>query len=87
MIITNEFLDSHRCSGGYTKAQLAVFGIAWPPLKGWKETIVDKEWPDEIAKAYIKARSEFTKGTHKAFLKRIRRAKRRKARRMSRFAG
>ncbi len=27
-------------AGGFTKAQLAVFGISWPPPGGWKGSLV-----------------------------------------------
>jgi hypothetical protein len=32
-------------AGGFTKAQLAVLGIDWPPNKGWLKGLVGKEIP------------------------------------------
>ncbi len=29
-------------NGGWTKAQLAKWGVAWPPPKGWKENLIRK---------------------------------------------
>ena len=29
--------DYRTENGGYTRAQLAAWGIAWPPPKGWKK--------------------------------------------------
>lgn len=28
--------------GGWTKQQLAILGIRWPPPKGWKKKVVGK---------------------------------------------
>jgi len=28
---------------GYTKEQLKILGIKWPPIKGWKTKIINKE--------------------------------------------
>lgn len=30
-------------NGGYDKKTLALFGIKWPPKKGWKKKVVGKE--------------------------------------------
>lgn len=27
--------------GGYTKEMLTKFGVAWPPVKGWKEKLIE----------------------------------------------
>lgn len=29
-------------NGGYTKKSLAVFGVSWPPPKGWKDLLIKK---------------------------------------------
>ena len=37
---TREEIETARTpNGGYTKAQLAEWGVAWPPTKGWKRAI------------------------------------------------
>jgi hypothetical protein len=28
--------------GGWTRAQLAVWGVPWPPPKGWKKKLIEK---------------------------------------------
>lgn len=33
--------------GGYTRKQLAEWGIAWPPLAGWKEHLIQNGFPSE----------------------------------------
>lgn len=29
--------------GGYSKAQLALWGVPWPPPKGWKKALIAGE--------------------------------------------
>jgi hypothetical protein len=42
MKITKEEIESKKTErGGYTKKQLAVWGIPWPPRKGWKKKLID----------------------------------------------
>ena len=42
--ITNEWLIENRTKGGgYTKNQLNILGIEWPPRVGWKNALIDKE--------------------------------------------
>lgn len=39
--ITNRWLLEHRTkNGGYTKPQLALIGVDWPPVHGWKEKVI-----------------------------------------------
>ena len=34
--ITREWIHAHKTPrGGWTSAQLAVIGVAWPPTSGW----------------------------------------------------
>jgi len=41
MYITNDFLLNIRTKkGGYTKRQLEILDIDWPPIKDWKKTII-----------------------------------------------
>jgi len=39
--MTEEEIDAARTpSGGWTKQQLAEWGVPWPPPKGWKKKLV-----------------------------------------------
>lgn len=39
--MTREDIEHHRTpNGGWTKAQLAKWGVSWPPPKGWKERLL-----------------------------------------------
>jgi hypothetical protein len=41
MKLTAEEIEAGKTeAGGYTKAQLAEWGIEWPPPKGWKEKLL-----------------------------------------------
>jgi hypothetical protein len=35
-----EIEDARTPAGGWTKAQLAEWGVPWPPTKGWKERLL-----------------------------------------------
>lgn len=40
-IITKRWLLKCRTpAGGWTKAQLEVLGISWPPMQGWHDTVI-----------------------------------------------
>ncbi|TYR33705.1 hypothetical protein FY036_06515 [Mesorhizobium microcysteis] len=44
--ITPEEIEAVKTErGGWTKAQLAEWGVPWPPPKGWKEKIVKDGYP------------------------------------------
>lgn len=38
----DEIEDARTPAGGYTRAQLAAWGVAWPPPKGWKKELNDR---------------------------------------------
>lgn len=41
MIVTDEWLTRWMTPGGsYTKAQLRLIGVEWPPAKGWKGKVI-----------------------------------------------
>lgn len=50
-MITAETIFAARTEkGGWTKAQLAKWGVPWPPRKGWIQKLIDREEiePDEM---------------------------------------
>lgn len=54
MTITNEFLIAGQSgAGGWNKRQLALLGVDWPPVKGWKHRIIGTEIPDEDAMKFL----------------------------------
>ena len=41
MTVTIDEIEAARTpSGGWTKAQLAAWGVPWPPPKGWKARLL-----------------------------------------------
>jgi hypothetical protein len=52
--ITEELICSAKTTkGAWNKAQFALIGIAWPPPKGWKSSIIGKEISEEHAANFI----------------------------------
>jgi tape measure domain-containing protein len=42
MKVTADMIDAARTpNGGWTQAQLAAWGVSWPPVKGWKQRLID----------------------------------------------
>jgi len=51
MKITEEFIEKIASGrGGWNRPQLALLGVAWPPTKGWKQTLLGKEISEETAR-------------------------------------
>lgn len=48
-------------AGGYTRAQLEVLGVTWPPTKGWPSALIGKEVEQEIWDRFLNARLELSK--------------------------
>jgi hypothetical protein len=39
--VTEQWLKQHATArGGYTKCQLEIIGVGWPPPTGWKARVV-----------------------------------------------
>ena len=55
--VTEELLALGRSdAGGWTRAQLAVLGVPWPPVTGWKKTVLSKPIAHEAAVAFIEGK-------------------------------
>lgn len=49
MKLTTEMItNSMSENGGYTKPQLAIIGVEWPPIKGWKQNIIEVDFDIDI---------------------------------------
>jgi hypothetical protein len=52
MKITKQFLESGMSNpGAWTREQLELIGVSWPPRKGWKKQLIGKEispWDAEL---------------------------------------
>lgn len=57
LLVTEQFLARGKsAAGGWTKAQLALLGVAWPPVAGWKAEALGKDIAEEDAAAFIAAK-------------------------------
>lgn len=56
-VITEELLALARSeAGGWTKPQFAMIGVAWPPVAGWKASVLGKPLSDAAAAAFLAAK-------------------------------
>ena len=59
MLLTRDFLKSNCTSkGGYTKYQLELIGVSWPPAKGWPKQVIGKEISEETAQKFVAAKDK-----------------------------
>src|SRR5262245_40113153 len=42
VLLTRGVLNKLKGQGGFTKRQLSILGVAWPPKKGWLKRMVGK---------------------------------------------
>ena len=43
-ILTREMLNAGKSdAGGWSKKQLAIIGVAWPPPAGWQDRTIGKQ--------------------------------------------
>lgn len=58
MRVTREWIDKFKTArGGWTKKQLAVIGVPWPPERGWKDRATGTKI-DAAAQAQFEAGAE-----------------------------
>jgi hypothetical protein len=50
MVITQQFIEQCQSfKGGWSKRQLNLLGIEWPPAPGWRKFLTGKEIPPDVA--------------------------------------
>ena len=53
MKVTNDWLLQWQTpNGGYNKKQLTLLGVPWPPKRGWKHDVLDREISEDSARAF-----------------------------------
>lgn len=71
--ITQEFIDSGKShAGGWSREQLRILGVSWPPEAGWRERIEGTEILTLEAEKFIEIRNNHLKGRNKRKLTKIR---------------
>lgn len=59
MLITESFVKQCQTErGGWTKDQLEVLGVKWPPKNGWIDSVCGMEISSETAQAFIDLRNK-----------------------------
>ena len=61
-IITNKLIESGKSiNGGWSREQLKLLGISWPPPIGWKESVISKSILKIDADKYISLKDKHIK--------------------------
>jgi hypothetical protein len=56
--ITNALIDAGKSTrGGWSKRQLALLGVEWPPQQGWKERVIGCVISQEDAELFVKLKT------------------------------
>jgi hypothetical protein len=56
--ITDEWITAGMSDrGGWSKAQLAILGVAWPPVTGWKQRVKGRLIPQAEAERFVALRN------------------------------
>jgi hypothetical protein len=55
--ITDDLIESGKsAAGGYSKAQLALLGVTWPPVSGWKQQVIGRQITNDAAAKFVAGR-------------------------------
>jgi hypothetical protein len=57
-MIKDKIESARTKNGGWTKEILQSLGVAWPPKKGWKKELIEKELREQIAQEIEKSGSD-----------------------------
>ncbi len=64
--IDKKFLMENRTiNGAWTRAQIEVLGIKYPPRKGWHYALIGKKISDETAELFKEYRFKYKKTKHR----------------------
>ena len=63
VVISEDLLLRGRSEkGAWTREQLALIGVGWPPAKGWKKVVIGREIAATDADAFISLSNTHMKG-------------------------
>lgn len=55
MTVTPEFIEQGKSAhGGWSKRQLAILGVQWPPQPGWKPRAIGREIAQAEANEFLR---------------------------------
>lgn len=67
MLLTHEILNSGMSTnGGWNKEQFSLIGIPWPPQKGWKSSVIMKNFPDETINLFLYFKDHHLRGNRES---------------------
>jgi hypothetical protein len=59
IILTEDILEiSKSYKGGWSKDQLNLIGVKWPPENGWKSSVLGKIYPKEIMATFVSLKNK-----------------------------
>lgn len=59
--ITDDFIESGKSTaGGFSKSQLALLGVPWPPVGGWKAEVIGQKITADAASRFLAGRGTKT---------------------------
>jgi hypothetical protein len=54
VVITNDLIAAGMTgNGGWTRIQLALIGVSWPPPKGWRRRAIGRRIPKDDAERFV----------------------------------
>ena len=57
--LTEELIEQARSkNGGWSKQQLEIIGVDWPPTKGWKKNITGEKFKESKINAFIELKND-----------------------------
>lgn len=54
--------DGRSRRGGWSERQFVLLGVPYPPQKGWRKTILGKEFKEEVIKEFLKLKDRHLPG-------------------------
>jgi hypothetical protein len=66
MLLTREFIMNNRTDAkAWTRRQLEIIGVTWPPQNGWIERTVGKQISRDEAARFVQAKNQVAKSTER----------------------
>lgn len=60
MIITKSLIENAKTeNGGWTKYQLNLIGVDWPPHKDWIKKVIGKKITKENSELFVKGKNKY----------------------------
>ena len=60
--VENLVAQGESVNGGWSRKQLALLGVSWPPETGWKDRLVGTEIDSDVENEFINLKDQHIKG-------------------------